>query len=158
MVLPTLPKGVEYAVKLLICLAFFSGRPVTAAQAARCVRIPPSQAAKMLHFLSWGGFTRSRRGSKGGYLLRMRPEEIRVAQVMSLFRPASEQDTDASADPILQVWSEASESGERAWEQLTIAELARRTAGQWHCPTCAEAAVLLRGGQDSKDEFPGAQS
>ncbi len=157
MVLPALPKGVEYAVKLLVCLAFFSGRPVTAGEAARCVRIPPSQAAKLLHFLSWGGFARSRRGSKGGYLLRIRPEEIRVAQVMSLFWPAFEQDADASADPILQVWSEASEPGERAWEQLTIAELARRTAGQWHCPTCAETAVLLRGSQGFKDEFPGGQ-
>ncbi len=77
---------------------------------------------------------------------------------MNLFQPASEQDADTSPDPILQVWSEASQPGERAWEQLTIADLARRTAGQWQCPTCAEAAILLRGSQDSKDRFPGAQS
>jgi Rrf2 family protein len=158
MVLPTLPKAVEYAIKVLTCLAVSAGRAVSASEAARCVRIPPSQAAKTLHFLSWAGLTRSRRGPKGGYLLGKRPEEIRLEQVMRLYQPAAQQEVEGPADPILQVWSETSGSGEQAWEQLTIAELARRTAGQWQSSMCAEEAASLRKTKKSKEEFPGAHS
>ncbi len=143
MVLLTLPKAAEHAIKILICLALSTGRPIPAGEAARCVRIPPSQAAKILHFLRWAGLVRSRRGSRGGYLLKQCPEEIRVEQVIQLFSLAPDEETGSSADPLLEIFSQVSARSHEVWEQLTIAELARRTADRWECSTCAkhEASV-----------------
>ncbi len=133
MLLLTLPKAAEYAIKMLICLALSAGRPIPAREVARCVRIPPSQAAKILHFLRWVGLTGSRRGSSGGYLLTQRPEDIRVEQVVQFFRLAPDKDSDPASDPLQQIWSATAARSQHEWEQLTIAELARRTAGQWNC-------------------------
>jgi hypothetical protein len=77
---------------------------------------------------------------------------------MKLYQPAAQQEVEGPADPILQVWSETSGSGEQAWEQLTIAELARRTAGQWQSFMCAEEAASLCKTKKRKEEFPGAHS
>jgi len=140
-VLPTLPKAVEYAIKILICLALSHRRPIPASAVAKCIRIPPSQAAKTLHLLSRAGLTRSRRGSNGGYWLRQSPEEIRVEQLMKLFQPVIDEDSDSSADPLLRIWSETSARYEKDWEQLTVAELARRTASQWTCSPRSEDAA-----------------
>lgn len=134
MALLGLPKGAEYAIKILIFLALSSGRPVPAVEVARGVRIPPSQAAKILHFLRWARLTRSRRGARGGYLLRQAPEEIHLGQVIELFQLAPEDEASAALDPLLQVLAETSAQSEQEWQQLTIAELARRTAGQWARP------------------------
>ncbi len=126
-----MPKAIEYAVKVLICLCFSAGRSISAREVAEIVRIPASQAAKTLHFLSWAGLTRSRRGSKGGYVLRQPPEEIHLEQVFKLYQPSRDETTAATADPLSQLWLDASARFEHDWGQLTISELARRTAGQW---------------------------
>ncbi len=157
MVPPMLPKAVEYAVKALICLSLSSGRPVSARQVARFVRIPPSQAAKTLHSLSWAGIVRSRRGSAGGYLLRKGPEEIRIKQVMELFKPAAQQEEECSADPICQIWSETCKESEQAWEQLTISELAHRTAAQWQPPESAGEATLAANNKTLNRDMPRSQ-
>ncbi len=137
MVFGTLTKEVEYAIKILICLALSLGHPTPARAVAQCIQIPLSQAAKILHFLSLRGLTRSRRGSNGGYSLRRSPEEIRVGQVVELFQPPSEEDFEISPDPLRQVWQQTS-AGCQPWERLTIAELAWRTAGKWACAACLE--------------------
>lgn len=98
------------------------------------MRIPSSQAAKILHFLRWARLTRSRRGARGGYLLGQAPEEIHLGQVIELFQLAPEDEASAARDPLLRVLSETSAQSEQEWQQLTIAELARRTAGQWAPP------------------------
>ena len=134
MVLTKLPKGIEYALKLLILLCLTTGRPMTAAAAARCAGIPPSQATKTLHFLSWAGLTRSRRGPKGGYLLRQSPDTIRVAQIVNLYKPNFDEDATSQTDPLLRVWMETSSQLDSTWGQLTILELACRTANEWQIP------------------------
>lgn len=138
MVLLTVPKAAEYAIKILICLALSTGRPIPAGEAARCVRIPPSQAAKILHFLRWARMVRSRRGSSGGYLLKQCPDEIRVEQVTQLFSLTPDEETSSSEDPLLGIFSQVSARSQKVWEQLTIAELARRTADRWECSACAK--------------------
>lgn len=136
MLLMTLPKTVEYAIKILVCLTLSMGRPVSASEVARCVRIPPSQAAKVLHYLSWRGLTRSRRGSLGGYLLKEDPEQINLERVIQLFQASPDEDVNSSTDPLLQIWSQTFAHYQEDWQQLTIAELARRTAGHWVCSQC----------------------
>ncbi len=124
-----LPRTVEYALKILICLTIFAGRPLPASAVATLARIPVSQASKVLNYLNLRGLTRSRRGSHGGYQLRTNPEGIYVKGVIELFQPVPEEDT--ATDPLSNVWSQMSA---RFWddvENLTIAELARRTAAQF---------------------------
>ncbi len=131
MVLAALPKSIEYAVKVLVCLCLSTGRPVSSTEVAQRVRIPVSQAAKTLHFLSWAGLTRSRRGPRGGYMLGQPAEEIQLEQIVRFFQPNAGEEPSSNSDPLLEIWAEASASLERDWGQLTISELARRTAGRW---------------------------
>ena len=122
-----LPITIRYAIKILIFLALTGGHSVSASELARLTRIPPSQVAKVLHVLRWGGLTRSRRGLHGGYELRMKPEEIRVEQVMKLFLPVGQEEQLAAADdPFLQIWTETEARSQQEWKQLTIAELSQR--------------------------------
>ncbi len=142
----TLPKSAKYAIKSLTCLALCTGRPMSAGKVAQCVRIPPSQAAKILHLLKCAGFTRSLRGASGGYLLRERPEEIHLERLVKLFQPSHEEDSITPVDPLEQIWSEIYAQSQRDWEQLTIADLARGTADRWKCSACTQQEA--RGGND----------
>ncbi|MBZ5700935.1 MAG: Rrf2 family transcriptional regulator [Acidobacteriia bacterium] len=122
-----LPITIRYAIKILIFLSLTAGHSISASELARLTRIPPSQVAKVLHVLRWGGLTRSRRGLHGGYELRMSPEEIHVEQVMKLFLPVGEEkQANAADDPFLQIWTETEARSQQEWKQLTIAELSRR--------------------------------
>ena len=107
---------------------------MAASQVAKITRIPPAQAAKILHYLGWRGFTRARRGPNGGYVLCGSPEEIHVGQVTKLFQPATRSDFKPPADPVLRIWMQKFAKHLKDWEELTIAELSRRTAGQWKFP------------------------
>ena len=104
--------------------------------------MPPSQAAKLLHFLSWAGLTRSHRGSRGGYSLKRSPSEIHAEQVVMLFQPPPE-DSEAPPDPVVQLWQQTLAGSQQLWEQLTIADLASRAAGQWECPARDEEKQCL---------------
>jgi Rrf2 family protein len=122
-----LPVTIRYAIKILIFLALSPCHPVSAAAVAKGTRVPPSQAAKILHTLRWGGLTRSRRGASGGYELHRKPEEIRVEQVVNLFvLPPDEEDSYAADEPLQQIWKKAETQSQRELMQLTIAELCRR--------------------------------
>lgn len=137
---PSMPKMAEHAIKVLICLALAPGRFLSAGAIAQCVRLRTTQTAEVLHLLTWRGFTRSRRGSSGGYALRVKAEEIAVSEVMELFHPIRDPDVEPASDPLLQVWSEVADKYQQAWGQRTIAELARQTANQWECSMCPASA------------------
>lgn len=119
---PHLPKRVHYALKGLCCLAQAEG-PVRAHELARRAGIPPAQAAKILYLLTWGGFVSSRRGSSGGFWLRLPAHSIRVRDVMAFFHPPAHYGGRESNDPVLQVWQETAASSHRTFEQLTLADL-----------------------------------
>lgn len=119
---PHLPKRVHYALKALACLAG-AQTPLRASELAECSEIPPAQAAKILYLLTWGGFVRSRRGSKGGFWLRVPPHRIRVQEVMEFFHPPVDDRGEESSDPILRVWRETAASSHGAFERLTLADL-----------------------------------
>ena len=134
---PHLPKRVHYALKGLCCLASAQG-PVRARELARCVRIPPAQAAKILYLLTWKGFVSSRRGSNGGFWLRVPPERIRVRDVMNFFLPPTERAREQSRDPILALWHETTGTTTRqTFEHLSLADLVKngRAARAFKCLT-----------------------
>ena len=118
---PPLSKRVHDALKGLCCLAR-AHRPVRAHEVAQCAGIPPAQAAKMLYLLTWKGFLGSRRGSKGGFWLRVPADRIRVRDVVEFFHPPVDRRVDRR-DPVLRVWRETAGSSHQAFEQLTLADL-----------------------------------
>lgn len=119
---PLLSKRVLYALKVLSCLASAQG-PTRARELARCTGIPPAEAAKILYLLTWRGLVSSRRGSKGGFWLRVPSHRIRVRDVMEFFHPPVDHRRKDANDPILQIWDESAAPGRQTFEQLTIAEL-----------------------------------
>jgi Rrf2 family protein len=128
MSLQVLPRAVEQAIKILTYLAISAGHSVPATQVAESAQIPCSQAAKILHYLTLRGLVRSRRGSNGGYLLREGAEQTTFEQVIELFTPPVPDDEDYQpAGPLREMWLETTRLYQRAWGQLTIAELAKRT-------------------------------
>lgn len=58
MSLPILPKRLEYALKVLVCLAQVRGQPIRAHEVARRFRIPTAQAPKDLYSLTWADLVR----------------------------------------------------------------------------------------------------
>jgi Rrf2 family protein len=100
---PALPKRVHYALKSLCCLASGEG-PFSAQQVAQFAAIPRAEAAKILYVLTWGGFVRSRRGSKGGFWLRRPPQSILVADVVRFLSTPPDRQAASSKDLVLQVW------------------------------------------------------
>lgn len=78
------PVKVDYGVRALVDLAIHGDRgPVRAADVAARTLIPEQYLAQVLHSLSKGGFTRSRRGPHGGHTLAMPPSDIRLSDVMA---------------------------------------------------------------------------
>lgn len=137
-------KTVEYAIQILVCLALAGGNPTSAPIVARNTGVPASQVSKLLNYLTLRGLTRSRRGGHGGYSLRESPETIQVGRVVELFRPTPDQEKEErSADSLLQIWRQISIRAQAEWEQLTIAELTRRTAGKWESTTLTEPKAVV---------------
>lgn len=124
MILRPLPKRIYYALKSLCCFASAQA-PVRAASIARCARIPPTQAAKILYILTWSGFVSSRRGSKGGFWLRVRPEQIRLRDVVEFFLPPGSRRRKQRSDRVLQVWEETTAPTDHAFSRLTLADLVK---------------------------------
>lgn len=121
---PPMPKRIHYALNALCCLAQGKKR-YRARDLARCAQMPPSEAAKILYLLSWGGFVSSCRGSKGGYWLARPPDEIRLRDVIRFLSPPEEKGEDARHDPVIGVWEETAGRGHETFERLTLAGLIR---------------------------------
>lgn len=73
----------QYALKAVFSLARTGGdRPIKIAQIAEEQSIPFRFLEVILSQLKQGGFVESRRGTDGGYLLAMRPDQIRVGDIV----------------------------------------------------------------------------
>jgi Rrf2 family protein len=124
--LPYMPKRVHHALQCLICLAEAQG-PLRASELARVTGIPPAHAAKILYLLTWGGFVSSRRGSKGGFWLRVPSDRIRVQDVAEFFDPPPDESTKNIDDSILLVLQEKVGTGRGVFDKLTLANLVRES-------------------------------
>ena len=73
----------QYALRAMFELARRDGGgPTTIAQIAEVQAIPPKFLELILGELRKGGFVRSRRGSRGGYLFSERPADVAVGAVI----------------------------------------------------------------------------
>jgi len=83
---PALANQVRESLQTLSCPAE-TRKTMLARDIASHANLPPAQTAKLLQLLTWAGFVKSRRGSKGGFWLAMPPKCIRVKDVISFFEP-----------------------------------------------------------------------
>ncbi len=120
-----LPKRLEYALQSLCCLVWAEG-PTHANEVARRAGIPRAEAAKILHQLTWGGFVFSRRGSKGGFWLRMPPDRVHVGDIIKFLYPLVPEG--GSPDGCIgHLWKQTAASGYETFEHYTLQDLSRES-------------------------------
>ena len=76
-------KKTDYAIILLAHLGMVEV-PVSASEVASYYQLPPSMIANILKQLSTAGIMRSTRGQNGGYTLQKTPQEITLAEIISI--------------------------------------------------------------------------
>ena len=122
---PKLPPRVHESLKALCCLAA-ANQPMLARDIALRTALPPAQTAKVLQLLTWGGFVKSQRGTRGGFWLAAAAREIRVGDVIQFFEPSFSESRQPE-DPIVELLAEATATCRRKIVALTIADLVKAT-------------------------------
>jgi len=118
---PELPNRVRESLMTLTCLAE-TRAPMLARDIASHADLPPAQTAKLLQLLTWAGFVKSRRGSKGGFWLAMPAERIRVKDVICFFEPGF-LNSQGPEDPISRRLVQATACCRHKIATITIADL-----------------------------------
>ena len=132
---------VQHALRALSLLAslpegdFMLGRDL-----AKQARIPANYLSKILWALGSAGLIDATRGSRGGYRLQRRSDEIRLVEVVSLFErnrstgtcllDASHACSDADACPAHRAWQAVGTAMTQFLETTTLADIAAEGALQ----------------------------
>lgn len=78
-------QSAEYSLRAVACVAASpGGRPMTARQIARAVRVPAGYLSKILQLLARAGIVASQRGLNGGFVLARPPQELTLLQLVHL--------------------------------------------------------------------------
>jgi Rrf2 family protein len=125
----------EYACIAMLELAanFGEPQPVRVKVIADAHAIPLRFLVQILLQLKTAGLVASVRGAAGGYQLARRPTAITLADIIGAIdpeqpaRPAGQGPQSPARQAILSVWRQIQAEEQRILEQLTLAELVRRT-------------------------------
>jgi Rrf2 family protein len=82
-----LSQTVEYALRAVVALAHEEGRPTVTANLAKQTDVPMGYLYKVLQQLGRSDLVQSQRGSKGGFTLRKKPEDITLLEVINAVDP-----------------------------------------------------------------------
>ena len=131
-----IPMRVDYGVRALVELA--QGDLTLPKQTSRIARrqgIPEAYLEQVLTALHKAGLIKSRRGPNGGHVLAQHPEEVNLAQVMSVLEGRGPL-LDCLVEPVCcqlsetcaqrEVWSFFEEAMRELLSSTTIASMARR--------------------------------
>lgn len=142
----------QYALRAVLELSQRRGNgPVSATEIAQAQAIPLRFLELILGELKKGGFVESRRGAKGGYILRHSPGVLTVGEVMRLVdgsnSPVKCIDLDGEIDCPLQdrcafggMWQRARDAVSEIYDNTTFADLIaeqraeRRAAAESYVP------------------------
>ncbi|MDE3096231.1 MAG: Rrf2 family transcriptional regulator [Chloroflexota bacterium] len=122
----------DYGVRALIELAHHYGEgPIQSAEIAARQRIPEPYLDQLLTTLRKAGFIRSVRGPQGGHALLLRPEEIRLSDVIralegSLSPVSHLHDEGYQCRAAHEVWHDVEEATQQILDGVTIGALAAR--------------------------------
>jgi Rrf2 family iron-sulfur cluster assembly transcriptional regulator len=123
----------DYAARALLSLALHgTERPTSVKEIAERTRLPQPYLEQILLAVKGAGLVRSKRGVGGGYVLARPPVEITLAEIVSAVEgpqlPLAEHPDHCEGHCILQeVWVCVSDETRRYLEQVTLADLVRRT-------------------------------
>lgn len=125
----------EYALRAVVCLARQpDGQSVRASDLAEMIGVPRNYLGKILHDLVRAGILDSARGKKGGFRLALRPEDLTLLRVVSLFdtiavgperrclmgRPECD---GADPCPVHHRWKDVSEAISTFFEETTVGDV-----------------------------------
>ncbi len=122
----------DYGVRALIELAHHYGEgPIQSAEIAARQRIPEPYLDQLLTTLRKAGFIRSVRGPQGGHALLLRPEEVRLSDVIralegSLSPVSHLHDEGYQCRAAHEVWHDVEEATQQILDGVTIGALAAR--------------------------------
>jgi Rrf2 family protein len=120
---PGFPKRLQSALKALSCLAE-SDQALQSQVIAERIAVPKAETAKILQFLVWGGFITSRRGTKGGFHLAVKPENITMGEVIDFFIARHPVEMDKGS-PVMQALAKSVAPCQKAFARLTLTEVSR---------------------------------
>ena len=131
----------EHALRALSEMAGLErGQAILGKDLARRAAIPPNYLAKILGALGHAGMIDATRGSRGGYRLKKRPEEIRLIDIVDLFDRQSwknrcfigchPQCTGGERCGAHEGWREVRDMFEKFLVSTTIAEIAGQAGGE----------------------------
>ena len=121
---------------LELSAAYAGGEPVRVRDIAATHGIPPRFLVQILLQLKGAGYVTSTRGAAGGYQLAVAPDDLSVADVMTVLDvPDSGVTSSSTADSpasraLIRAWNEVAAVERRMLEQLNFAELAARVRRQ----------------------------
>ncbi len=129
----------EYACIAVMELAVHqhSSEPVRIRSISERHAVPPRFLVQILLQLKGAGIVESTRGASGGYRLKMRPEDITLAQVMDIIdapvssgkRSMNQDGIESDAAIVLnRVWDAAEQCRQNFLHNVTFADLIRQTA------------------------------
>jgi Rrf2 family protein len=138
-----LPPRIYESLKTLCCLANAT-RPLQAHEIAARTGLPPAQTAKILQMMTWAGFVKSRRGTKGGFWLVRSPETIRITDVADFFAHRGEEHGLKEGDVLLKALERATARCRKEFSRITIADLAKASGCEPSKPIRTNKKVLPR--------------
>ena len=123
----------EYAcaAMLELAVAYARGQTLTVRAIADAQGIPPGFLVQILLQLKGAGYVASTRGAAGGYRLARGPEEISVADVLSVIEGPTEAPTEGGAPALAclrDLWRQVAAAEQRLLSRTTLAQLAERAA------------------------------
>ncbi len=125
----------EYALRAVVCLARqHDSLPMRASDLAEQIGVPRNYLGKILHDLVRAGILDSSRGKNGGFELAVRPQDLTLLRVVSLFdniavgpdrrclmgRPECD---GADPCPVHYRWKDASEAISAFFEETTVGDV-----------------------------------
>jgi DNA-binding IscR family transcriptional regulator len=120
---PGFPKRLQSALKSLSCLAE-SDEALQSQVVAERIAVPKAETAKILQLLVWGGFVTSRRGTKGGFHLAVKPENIIMGEVIDFFLARHPTAADEKS-PVMQALARAMAPCQQAFARLTLSDISQ---------------------------------
>lgn len=119
-----LPPRIYESLKTLCCLAAHGG-PLRAHEIARSASLPAAQTSKVLQWMTWAGFVKSRRGIKGGFWLAVPPQRIRVSDVIDFFTHRDREIEGGKSDCVVEALQRATARCHREFRHISVADLVK---------------------------------
>ena len=126
----------EYALSAVVCLARQPNHtPVRASDLAASISVPRNYLGKILHDLVRAGILKSTRGKNGGFQLAVKPGDLTLLQIVTLFDQIGERRrcllgrlecSESDPCPVHHRWKECADHVQRFFTETTVGDVLDR--------------------------------